>query len=203
MAVFDPTSNEALSAALGAVIGGAFAVLGVYLAYRSQRKARQQDDKEAGLNFLAAIREELKANLDLYAATVRRALLITPDGDAFLHTWPIGESPFPVYAANCGSIGLVQDASLRSDIVRIYVLAMGLVSTYRFNNILIERFEHFDFLSRTNQSPEVMSQAQRLHMQLAEYAPGLRERDAIVFAAGQQLIQRIEGVLNSATSARI
>jgi hypothetical protein len=85
MSVCDPTSNEALSAALGALVGGALAVLGVYLAHLSQWKAQQQDEVEIGRNFIAAIREELKANLDLYAASVRRSLLKTPEGAPFLH----------------------------------------------------------------------------------------------------------------------
>lgn len=197
MAAFDLSSNEVLSAALGAVIGGLFAVLGVYLAHRSQEKAKRKDDIEAGLKFLAAVREELSANLELYSTSIRPTLLATPVGEPFLYTWPVSEFPFPVYTANCGSLGLVEDAAMRADIVRIYAQTGGFLATFRFNNVLNERYENIEFLSRTSQSPAVISQVQRLRAQLVAYAPHLRERDAAIFDTGQQIIDRIGAALNA------
>lgn len=197
MAAFDLSSNEVLSAAIGAAIAGLFALWGVYLAHRSQEKTRRKDDIEAGRRFLAAIREELGANLGLYEASIRSALLATPEGEPFLYTWPVSEFPFPVYTANCGSLGLVEDAALRADIVRIYAQTGGFLASFRFNNLLNERYEYMDFVSRTSQSPAVITQAQRLRAQLVQYAPQLRQRDAVIFDAGLALIQRIDSALGA------
>lgn len=188
----DLGSNDVVSAAIGSLIGGGFAVLGVYLTHMSQEKAKKHADRQAARNLLVAIREELRALLEIYEGSVRKALLATEDDAPMLTTWPVSQDRFSVYEASCASLGLVEDDELRSKIVRVYVLAGGLLATYRFNNILIERYEHYDFLSRSDNSQVAAHQAQGVLEQLVAYAPRIKERDKKLVADGTDLIDSIE-----------
>lgn len=191
MAAFDLSSNEVLGAILGSVVGGGFALLGVWYTFRQQQKAKDLADLQARRSMLMAVRDEVSALVQVYETSMRDSLQALPPGMPLLTVWPVSHERFVVYEAHAVLLGSIPDDQLRSDIVQFYILAGGLIATFRFNNELIARYENFDFLSRHANSSEAKLQADCVLEQLTEYAPKIRARDQVTVAAARELVERI------------
>ncbi|MCU6618546.1 hypothetical protein OCO52_18820 [Achromobacter mucicolens] len=100
---------------------------------REQQESDRHDDVR---NFLSGIREELHINWVVYMQTVGKAVLASKDGAAVDVTWPVPENPFKVYASTVGLIGQVPDDQIRKQIVATYVVAGGLLLTWKMHNTM-------------------------------------------------------------------
>jgi len=101
------------------------------------RHARAEKDEVR--NFLSGVREELQVNWAVYMQQVGVHVNEFRKGEAIELTWPVPDNPFKVYAATVHVIGRLPDANLRKSIIVTYVVAGGLLHTWRMHNELRSR----------------------------------------------------------------
>ncbi|WMD20884.1 hypothetical protein RAS12_00505 [Achromobacter seleniivolatilans] len=111
----------------------------IWIAYDQHAKVREQQASarhDEVRNFLFGIREELHINWVVYMQTVGDAVQAVKDNAAVDVTWPVPENPFKVYASTVGLIGRVPDDLIRKQIVATYVVAGGLMLTWKMHNTM-------------------------------------------------------------------
>ena len=88
------------------------------------------------------------------------------------------EDYFTIYNSNAHLIGKIEDDSLRSEIVRTYSRAKGLLDSLRLNNSFVSGYEEFHEKARNSRKPEDEQRRDRYLFQLKQYMPKLLTQHA-------------------------
>jgi hypothetical protein len=129
-------------AALVAVTG---ALLAARSAYRSASKIQFEEaelhrlreraaERERIVGILHAIREELIQLWLMMAEDIARPIETLDPKKKLLPYWPCYQSYFGIFDANAAAIGLIESESLRTSLVRTFMLAKRLIDQYQNYN---------------------------------------------------------------------
>lgn len=173
--------SELFSGLIGSVVGGLFALAGTWwgggIQRRQTRKAAEEAERQLITGCLGAIEAELRVNFERYSLRLRPALAEVPDGGFFNLVWPISHDYFTVYQANAPYIGRIQDAELRTLIVRTYTLTKGMLDSLQMNSEMARRLEQYQVDPNLTQE-ERGAKSQAIYGGLVEYATALKTSDA-------------------------
>lgn len=133
--------GQALAAWVQAVGSVAAIAAAIWIAHDQHARAEKRSakaERDEVRNFLAGIREELHTNWLVYMTNVGNAVAEAKPDAVVEWTWPVPENPFKVYSATVGMLGRVPEDELRKAIVATYIVAGGLMLTWKMHNSLRE-----------------------------------------------------------------
>lgn len=176
----DPKKGLASSEAAGwmQAIGSVLAIgIAIWVPYWQQEQARRQA-AEAEANQVQQLLRSLLDEMLVVSANFEKRngklLLETPDGDGFYYIIPLIDHPFPIYEASVGRLGEIPSDALRKRVITGYGHAMGFVSSVRFNNSLIQRFEQAFYLASVNSDQAHQDFVDMHRAMLADYCKSLK-----------------------------
>ncbi len=140
-----------ISSVVGGVIAGAATLFGVYLTHKHDLEKQKINEAAVVKGVLQAIHDEIETLWNRYQDEVGVRIETLPANSPFAMYYPVGQDYFTVYTANAFLIGRIEDNDLRKGIVTTYTKARGLVDSFRFNNDLNNKYEHW--VSLANQQP--------------------------------------------------
>ena len=140
-------SGEFFAALIGALIGGAFTILGSYLANTHQAKLQRKQELESIQDYMQSIHDELDAAWNLYFENVGRKLEESRAGEPFAYKWQASSNYFRIYESNLGLLPKISDGDLRRKIIKTYFYANSLVDSLHLNSSMIVELETLSSLA--------------------------------------------------------
>jgi hypothetical protein len=133
--------------AVGALIALAIAI-GVPWWQKKQaaKQAKEAEDLQLR-HLLRNLQDEMAVASGGFFEASGEHLLSSTEGTPFHVTIPLLEHPFPIYEACGPQLGRIPDEDLRRLVISAYSRAIGFAASIRFNNQLIMRYEHADYLA--------------------------------------------------------
>ena len=178
MVDFTWDGDALLSSAVGAFIGSALTLAGVYYSHWLAKRQSSQKDAEHILGLLQGIHDEIETLWEGYISSVGAHAEALQDKNPLMVFWPITQDYFTIYDTNAFFIGKIKDHDLRKYIVATYSKARGLIDTYRMNNELLQRFEYAAILAEESQTQVHQINAQARYQSLVQYAS--QDRKSVV-----------------------
>ncbi|MCW5626852.1 MAG: hypothetical protein KIT73_19195 [Burkholderiales bacterium] len=173
------TLDSLMSGLIGAVIGGVltgvFSIIAVNKTEKHNRDSQAEADSRVLKGLLQALHDELESIFERYQETMGVHIESLPEGKPLLTYYPVINDFFTVYNANAFLIGRIENNDLRKSLVRTYILAKGLVDSYRMNNELLSKFEHWHALSAETNNPVHQQYAQDQFDALVTYGTQLKK----------------------------
>jgi len=132
----------------GAVVGGAIA--GYYSfkatkeAHENQKRIADENEKNIITSLLQSIHDEIETIFDNYHENMGVRLESLEDNTPLLFYYPLVSDFFTIYNGNAFLLGRIKDNDLRKSIIKTYTLAKGLIDSYRMNNDLLQKYEHWE-----------------------------------------------------------
>jgi hypothetical protein len=134
-----------LTSAFAAFIAVTGALLAVRLAYRNASKIqfeeaelhRQRErtaERERVIGVLHAIREELIQLWLMMAEDIAKPIETLDPKKKLLPYWPCYQSYFSIFDSNAAAIGRIENETLRTNLVRTFMLAKRLIDQYQNYN---------------------------------------------------------------------
>jgi hypothetical protein len=171
-----------LSGLIGAVIGGVltglFSILAVNKTEKHNRESRVENDTKLLKGLLQALHDELESIYERYQESMGAHIEALAEGTPLLMYYPVINDFFTVYNANAFLIGRIENNDLRKSLVRTYVLAKGLVDSFRMNNESVSKFEHWNALAGETALPLHTQNAQAQYNGLVVYAKQIKKSHA-------------------------
>lgn len=180
-------------------IGSVVAILvAVWVARDQHAKAETRSAKaemDEVRNFLAGIREELHANWLVYMINIGNTVAETKPGAAIEWTWPIPDNPFKVYGATVAVLGRVPEDELRKAIVATYIVAGGLLQTWKMHNTLREARDSEPEVVEDKNGEEANATWHIRHNQLVGYSAHLKRHQSNASAMIADTVMLIDSYL--------
>jgi hypothetical protein len=143
--------SDFITSLVGALVGGAVALVGVFWADWLQRRRDRAEEQNTVRAFLQAILTELETCWDRAKKTSNPALESLPPGKAFETEVFIKTDFFTVYHNNSHYFGQVRDNDLRKQIVATITTYKALVETYNVNTQFFVQWQetkNLEFVTR-------------------------------------------------------
>ena len=197
---FDSLMSGLIGAVIGGILTGVFSIIAVNRTEKHNRDSQAEADSKILKGLLQALHDELESIFERYQETMGAHIESLPEEQPLLMYYPVMNDFFTVYNANAFLIGRIEDNDLRKSLVRTYVLAKGLVDSYRMNNELLSKFEHWDALFAETNNPVHQQHAQAQCDALVTYGTQLKKGHADVKKCVQDLMRMLHkrGVLHEA-----
>ena len=188
-----------ISTAVGALIGSALTLIAAVLTH--QLDLRRQKDREKRLlhGLLQAIHDEIETLWDQYINGIGNHLEVLLDGQPLLLYYPATQDYFTIYSGNASFIGQIQNNDLRKAIVTTYSKGRAILDSYRMNNEILQKYEHWSWMHHETQNLVHKAKAEAEHTSLVCYAHTLKNYHQNLKERIQTLLRmlRKEGVLLS------
>lgn len=177
--------SDFLSPLLAAVIGGAIAG---YFSLKATKNAHNNNIKQLVKNqeieitsLLQSINDEVTALWETYLLGIGTELEKLEDGKPFVFTYPITQQDyFTVYSNNSSKIGKIADNDLRKKIIHTYISAKSLLDSFQYNNEILKKFQHWNWLFVDSPKPAYYASAEAQKKELIKYAKSLKLAHNIV-----------------------
>ena len=117
------------------------------------------------------------------------------DGEPLLYYYPVYQDYFSVYHGTSAFIGFIEDDDLRTLIVTTYIKTKGLVDSFRFNNVIVERYGNSLMTAALTTDQTFKQKAASELNQLAEYGRTLRQTHMDVKQSVQDLARALRKAL--------
>jgi len=164
-----------VSAVIGGLIGGGFAILAVWVAHRNDLQ-RQHKTKQAEMKgFYHALLTETQVLWEQYMWGMGKHLESLLQGEPLLYYYPVTQDYFTVFEKNAHLIGQVQNVGLRQSVVEFYTKAKGLIDSYRFCNHLVSEYENKMVLAAETNNPLHVRLRDALLQSITQYTGKLKE----------------------------
>lgn len=189
-------------AVLGGLITGYFALKTTKKAHENQLEQVTQNEKKLIQGLLQAIHDEVETVFERYQENMGAKLESLKDGEALLLYYPLVSDFFTVYNGNSFLIGRIPDNDLRKQIIKTYTMAKGMVDSYRMNNDLNQKFEHWHQVFQESKNEIHQQKAAAQFGALVEYAKTLKKNHQEVKTEIAQLLRTLRkyGVLSETRS---
>lgn len=191
--VLFPSMQSSDTAAWVQAVGSVVAIgVAVWLPHRQHKqdlereKQREQEEVRSMLN---SLRDEMSNLWDAFETKIGQDLANSQAGTAFEYFWPAPDRPFVIYDACVDRVGKIQDDRLRQLIIITYARAMGLVYSFKMNNLLVEKHERASTLANQTMRTADMTAAMQAHTVLRKYGDGLRSSRMEVKAHVEALLE--------------
>lgn len=196
-----PTAEGQTWAAWVQAVGSVLAILAaIWVAYDQHEKSDRRQaraERDEVRNFLSGVREELEVNWNVYMEQVGQHVIASPPERAIELTWPVPDNPFKVYAATAGSIGRLPDPAIRKSIIVTYVVAGGLLHTWRMHNELRDRRDSEEKIVRKDMGQRRANDWMALEGMLREYSRQLAKHQDKAGSKIKETIAQIDAYLAS------
>jgi hypothetical protein len=157
--------SDFLASLVGALVGGAVALIGVFWADRLNRRRDRADEQNTVRAFLQAVLTEVEACWHRAKNTSNPAIESLPPGKAFETEVFIKTDFFTVYHNNSHYLGQVRDDDLRKQIVATITTYKALVETYNVNTQFFLQWQETKYLEFVTRDKEL----KRYYGRKAEY----------------------------------
>jgi len=184
-------SKEFIIGVIGAFIGGFFTLVGTLVAHSLENSRNIAIENRSLKGVLQAFHTELKTLWERYSVTAGSKLECLQDRDPLLMYWPITQDYFTIYSSNAGRIGEIEDPELRSLIVAAYTKGRGLVDSFRMNNEMNSRYEHFMVMANATRSQNDIANQNDCLEALKTYASTLKEQHKELKLIIEDVLQRL------------
>ena len=139
---------------LPVLVGGGLSLVGSgWATWKTHINAINREEthrKETYRRFIESIRDEIETVFALYMARLGKTLDELKDGDPFIYNGKQDEEYFSVFSSNASHLMLVDDDSLRKQIIRTYAKAKSLKDSISLNNMTLEKFDESEKLKITD-----------------------------------------------------
>jgi len=185
---------------VGGLITGLFSLRAVKMSEIADREKREQTDAKILKGLLQALHDELDSLFAIFQERIGAQVDALPDGQPLALYFPITNDFFTVYNANAHLIGRIENNDCRKALVQTYVMAKGLVDSFRMNNDMLSKFEHWHTLSEETNNPVHKQNAQNQYNALIAYAFGIKKIQADTKKSLAELMRMFhkQGVLHEA-----
>lgn len=191
-----------LTTITGAIIGGLLA--GYYSfratkeAHKNQTELAQKNESQIIRSLLQALHDELETVFENYHEHMGSRVESLDEGQPLAYYYPLVSDFFSVYNGNTFLLGRIQDNDLRKSIIKTYTLGKGMIDSFRMNNDLIQKFEHWDAVYAETKSQFHLDKALAHRQALVEYAKVLKTQHYILKENVKGTIRLLmkNGVLN-------
>lgn len=119
--------------------------------------------------------DEIETLWESYIVGVGNNLAALPENQPLLTYYPVTQEYFSVYVGNAILIGRISDTELRKSVVSTYAMARGLIDSYRLNNELLQKFEHWDSMYKQTSEEVYKQRANDFFGRLSAYAKKLKK----------------------------
>lgn len=167
-----------IGAIVGGLIAGYFSSKATKDAHANQKSISQENEAQIIRSLMQALHDELETIFDNYQENMGNRLESLNDGQPLNFYYPLVSDFFAVYNGNTFLLGRIKDNDLRKSIIKTYTLGKGMVDSFRMNNELVQKFEHWDSVYAETQSKVHLERALAHHQGLIEYAKVLKLQHA-------------------------
>lgn len=164
------------SSLLSALIGGVFVLFGVFLQYKTQEAHNKKNEQRVLKSLLQAIHDEIETVYERYQETMGSQLEALSDNQPLLLHYPLNNDFFSVFHGNTSLIGKIESNDLRKQIIKTYILAKGIIDSYRMNNYLLQQYEQAYRIHQETGSQIHLNHANAQYSRLIEYAKSLKKQ---------------------------
>ena len=123
---------------------------------------------------LQAIHDEIETVSERYNETMGARVESLKEGEPLLVYYPLVSDFFTVYNGNSFLIGRIPYNDLRKQIIKTYTLAKGMADSFRMNNDLNQKFEHWHQIFQESKNQVHQQKAAACLVSLVEYAKLLK-----------------------------
>lgn len=160
---------------IGGSIGGRYALKATQKAHENQKNIADETEARIVKSLLQAIHDELETVFDQYQETMGNRIEALEKNQPLAFYYPLASDFFSVYHGNTFLIGRVKDHVLRKAIIKTYSLAKGLLDSYKMNNDIIHKWEHWSLVFAETQMEVHKIQAEAYRSSLINYAEVLKK----------------------------
>ena len=187
-----------IGALAGGLITGGFSI---YAINRTETFAKSSAaENEAGLvrSLLHAIHDELEVVFERYRRHVAPQVEALQPNTPFALFFPVNNDYFTVFNGNAHLVGKIKDHDLRRSLVRTYVLAKGLVDTFRMNNHMLAELERAEELAAATGLESDERVRRERYAALCDYGALIQKDHYEALSAYEDLFRRLHknGVLS-------
>lgn len=186
--------------AIGSVVAILVAVWVAYYQHQKTEARLRASEANEVRSFLLGVREELAISWRVYMQQAGDGLAKTEKGEVVQLTWLPPEQPFKVYGATVGKIGNVPDDDLRASVIQTYVVAGGLLYTWKTHNQLLSEFESRDGIPYGDGQIQAVVDYLTARQVLIDYGDGLRNHQIAASQAITETINAIDAYLGRRNS---
>ncbi|MGP9437423.1 hypothetical protein ACT3RR_18530 [Ewingella sp. AOP8-B2-18] len=141
------------SAMAGGVIAGYYSLKATKEAHKHQKNLAEDNEKLIISSLLQALHDELETIFCRYQEGMGCKLESLEDGQPLAFYYPLVSDFFTVYHGNSFLIGRINNNTLRKNIIKTYTLAKGMIDSFRMNNDLVQKVEHWESIYEETRSP--------------------------------------------------
>ena len=168
--------KEFIIGLIGALLGGFFTLLGTLVAQFLENRREISKEKRELKGVLQAFHTELQTLWERYLSTAGQKVEDLSPGNPLLMYWPITQDYFTIYSTNARKIGEIEDPRLRKLLVTAYIRSRGLIDSFRMNNELNSKYEHFTALANSTRSQIDIANQNAYLKALKDYSSTLKEQ---------------------------
>ncbi|HHH0266141.1 TPA: hypothetical protein ACPZMZ_001868 [Yersinia enterocolitica] len=143
-------------------------------AHQNQKKVADDNEKLIIKSLLQAVHDELETVFDRYQETMGSKIESLEKNTPLMMYYPLVSDFFTVYNGNSFLIGRIKDNDLRKSIIKTYTLAKGIVDSFRMNNDILQKYEHWSFVYAETKEDIHRERANAYYISLVKYADTLR-----------------------------
>lgn len=162
-------------AVTGGLIAGYFSLTATREAHRHQKTLAEENEKLIISSLLQAIHDELETIFDRYQDSMGNRLESLNDGEPLYFYYPLVSDFFTVYHGNSFLLGRIKDNDLRKSIIKTYTIAKGMVDSFKLNNDMVHKADHWELVYSETQLPIHRDRFNSQCHSLAVYAKSLKE----------------------------
>jgi len=162
-------------AIVGGLIAGYYSLKATKEAHRHQKNLAEENEKLIISSLLQAIHDELETIFDRYQDSMGNRLESLNDGEPLNFYYPVVSDFFTVYHGNSFLLGRIKDNDLRKSIIKTYTIAKGLVDSFKLNNDLVQKADHWELIYSETQLPVHRDRFNSQCQTLCVYAKSLKE----------------------------
>lgn len=165
-----------IGAIIGGLIAGYYSSRATKTAHQNQKELADENEAHIIRSLLQAIHDELETVFDNYQENMGHRIESLNDGGAILFYYPLVSDFFSVYNGNTFLLGRIKDNDLRKNIIKTYTLGKGMIDSFRMNNDLLQKYEHWDAVYSETKLQVHLDKAVAKHQELVEYAKALKQQ---------------------------
>jgi len=177
---FITVSISVISAVIGGIIAGYFSLRATNQSHANQKEIAEHNELQIIKSLLQAIHDELETVFESYQTTMGNRLESLQDGQPLFCYYPLISDFFNVYNGNTFLIGRIKDHDLRKNIIKTYTLGKGMIDSYRMNNDLVQKTEHWNFVYAETQQQIHLDRLRAQEQGLIAYAKTLKTQHFIL-----------------------
>lgn len=169
-----------ISAFVGALVGGYMTrkatLRGVMLAHEIDLKLQKEAEDATLQGFYRAILVETETLWTVYQETMGHVVESLQSGNPLAYYYPVTQDYFTVYGNNTGLIGRIPERKLLDILVKTHVEAQALLDSYKMNNEMLSRLQHWDILSGESKNETYQAKLNLIYNALVSYAAEIQKR---------------------------